>query len=164
MARLRRPRAKEDRGFIALRCVRGFWRQFLVDQRFHLAPHLGIALDFRVRLDQDSVEPGISLATNGIRFVVVAEVSQDFRPRRILGANLGPPVHDSVGLVEIDRLSHVGGNHGVILADLGHAIHLDGEQHGNAIPLQLARQGYGFRRAPAMAKDDDAGILLFFGG
>ena len=67
-----------------------------------------------------------------------------------------------MGLVEIDRLPYVGGNHGIVLSDLGHAIHLNGEQDGNTVALQLARQGYSFRCAPAMSEDDDAGLLFFF--
>src|SRR5260370_20082859 len=146
------PCVRDNRSEILARCGGGrFRRQFLVNQRFYLAPHLRIALDFGVRFYQDPVEPRISLATDGPRPIVIAEVSQDFRMYRIGGPNLGSSVHDSIRLVEIDRLPDVGGNHGIILTDLGDAIHLNGEQDGNTISLQLACQSFSFRGAPAMA-------------
>ena len=141
----------------------GFRGQLRIDQGFHLAPYLWIALNLGVSFYQEPVEPGISVAANGIGFVVEPEISQDFRPLRVCGANLGPAVHDSVGLIKIYRLSYIGRDYLVILADLGDAIHLNGEQDGDAVFFQLSRQRYSLRSAPAMSKDDDAGILFLFG-
>ncbi len=92
-----------------------------------------------MRFHQEPVEPGISLATDGIRVVVEAVVSQNFRPRRVRSPNLRTPVHDAIGLVEIYRLFHVGWNYGIVLADFGHAIHLDSEQDGDAVPFEVLR-------------------------
>jgi hypothetical protein len=45
---------------------------------------------------------------------------------------------------------------------VGDAIHLDGEQHGNASLVQTPRQVNCLRGAPAMTVENDASVLLFF--
>src|ERR1700737_2077283 len=97
----------------AVRRLRG---QFRIDQGFHLAPNFWIAFDFGVGSDQDPVAPGISVAANRICFIVESVIANDLGPCRIGSANPGPPVHNSVRLVEIDGLLHIGGNYSLILS------------------------------------------------
>ena len=115
-------------------------------------------------LYQHAVEPGISLAGDRIRLVVESKISHDFGLRRIGGANLPAGRARSIRLVEIYRLSDVGGNHSIVLADLGYAIHLNGEQDGDAFFFQFSRQRDRLRSAPAVAEYDDARAAFFFGG
>ena len=135
-----------------------------MDQGFHLSPDFGITLNFDVRLHEETVVPGVLLAIDRSRFIVEAEISDDVRACRIGSADPGLAVHEAIRLIEIYRLRYVCGNDLIILARLGDAIHLNCEQHRNAIPLKFSRQRNGLGSTPAMSVKDDAGILLFFGG
>lgn len=64
-------------------------------------------------------------------------------------------------LIEVDRFRDIGGNHGIVLPELGDAINLHGQQDRNAVSLQIARQQHGSRSAPAMAEEHDVGMSLF---
>jgi hypothetical protein len=64
-------------------------------------------------------------------------------------------------LVEVDSLGYVCRDQCVILVNLGDAVHLDGELYWDAISFQVSGKSNGFRPAPAMTVNDDAGILLF---
>ena len=68
----------------------------------------------------------------------------------------------AIELIKIDGLRDVGGNQRVVLADLGDAIHLNGENDENAVFFKLAREFNGFRSAPTVAKNNDVCVLLFF--
>ena len=78
--------------------------------------------------------------------------------------NFGLAVEKSVRLVEIGGLGYIRRDDRIILVNLGDAIHLNGEQHWDAILLQFTRQSDGFRAAPAMPVNDDASILFLVGG
>jgi hypothetical protein len=80
------------------------------------------------------------------------------------GANPLPAVNQSVGLIKVDRLGHVGGNNGIVLPRLGYAFHLHRQQYWNVIPLQFAGEHHRRRRTPTLTKKNDAGVLLFFPG
>ena len=66
-------------------------------------------------------------------------------------------------LIEIDGLNYIPRDDGIILMDLSDTIHLNGEEHGDAISFQFARQGNGFRAAPAMTVNDNVGVLFLVG-
>ena len=149
-------------GFAALRDPR-FQGQVRADERFNLAPNGGIALDLNVGLHEKAVPPRILAASERFCFVVGAEVAEDASALGIGGANLGLAVQHSIELKKIDGLGDIGGDYGVIFADLGDAIDLDSEDYGNAVFFQLTRKFDGFRGAPTVAKNNDAGVLFFFG-
>lgn len=134
-----------------------------MDQGFHLRPNFGIALDLGVSLHEKTVVPGVLLAVERIPFVIGAEISDDMRARRIGSADLGFAVQKAVQLIEICGLGYVRGNDLIILAGLGDTVHLNGEQNRNTLSSQFSRQRNGFRSAPAVSVQDDAGALLFFG-
>jgi hypothetical protein len=74
------------------------------------------------------------------------------------------PWRSPFGLVEIGGLGYVREDDRVISANLRDTIHLNGEQHRDAILLQLTCQCDGLRAAPAMTVNDDAAILFLVGG
>src|SRR5208282_2435085 len=102
-------------------------------------------------LHEETVVPGILLTINRIRFVVEAEISNDVRACRIGSADLGLAVQKATQLIEICGLGYVGGNDLIVLAAFGDTVHLNGEQHGNALSFQLSRQRDGFRSTPAVS-------------
>src|ERR1700733_1158897 len=133
-----------------------------MDQGFHLSPNLGITLNLDVSLHENTLVPRVLLAVDRIRFVVEAEISDDMRACRIGCADLGFAVQKAVQLIEIRGLGYIGGNDLIILAGLGDTVHLNGEQHWNTFSFEFSRQHNGFRGAPAMSIEDDAGIPPFF--
>jgi len=76
-------------------------------------------------------------------------------------ANLGSAMQKSVRLVEIHSLLYIAGNNRIVLADLGNAIHLNGEKNRDTFSFQFSRERDRFRSSPAVPKDDDAGSPLF---
>ncbi len=93
----------------------------------------------------------ILLAVDRIGFVVEAEISDDVRARRIGSTDLGFAVQKTIQLIKICGLGYVGGNDLIILAGLGDAVHLNGEQHRNAFAIQLSRQRNGLGSTPAVS-------------
>src|SRR5271156_3544466 len=79
-------------------------RQFRTIQRFDLLPDTRIAFDFYVGLHEDAIPPGVGIATDGLRGIILAEISQDLCARGVGGANRGPSVEQTVALIEIDGL------------------------------------------------------------
>ena len=69
----------------------------------------------------------------------------------------------AVKLIKIGGLLDIGGDERIVFADLGDAVYLNGEEHGNAVSLELAGESDRFGAAPAVSVDDDAGALFFFG-
>ena len=122
-----------------------------MDQGLYLSPNFGITLNFDVRLHEETVVPGVLLASDRSRFIVEAEISDDVRACRIGRADPGLAVHKAIRLIEICRLGYVGGNDPIVLAALGNTVHLNGEQHRNAFSSQFSRQRNGRRSAPAMS-------------
>ena len=127
-------------------------------------PHIWITFNLSVGLHEDAVVPGILVAVIRARFVVESKIPDDFRACWIGGANLGLAVEKSIWLVEIRGLGYVRRDDRIILVNLRDTIHLNGEQHRDAILLQFTCQGDGFRAAPAMPVNDDAAILFLVGG
>ncbi len=139
------------------------WGQQGADQGFDFIPDGGITFDLGVSFGEEMVPPGILLAGDGTCFVMGLEISDDLGARGVGSANFGASFEMSVDLKEIHGLGHVGGDQGVILVVLGDAIHLDSEENGNAVSVEPAGQGDGFRSAPTVTVEDDASLLLFFG-
>jgi len=128
-----------------------------------LVPDSGIAFDLDVRLHENAVPPGILAATERLRLVVGSEVAKDASALGIGGANLGLAVEHAIELIKIDGLGDVGRDHRVIFADFGDAIDLDSEDHRYAVLFELTGEFDGFRGAPTVSKNNDAGVLLFLG-
>src|SRR5580692_7086504 len=85
------------------------------NQRFHLLPDFGIALDFDMRLHHQSIPPGIGgLARNWFFTVNGAEISDDVRARGVGGANFAASVQPTVGLVVIRGLRDVWRNQRIV--------------------------------------------------
>ena len=133
-------------------------------QRLRLFPHTWITFNLGVGLPEDAVVPGILVAIIWARFVVESKIPDDSRACWIGSANLGLAVENSIRLVEIGGLGYVRGDDRIILVNPRDTIHLNGEQHRNAILFQFTCQGDGFRAAPAMPVNDDAAILFLVGG
>src|SRR5579864_2421969 len=102
-----------------------------MDQGLHLSPNLGITLNLGMSLHEDTVIPGVLPAVDRIPFVVEAEISDDVRACGIGGVDLGLAVQKAIQLIEICGLGYIGGNDLIILAGLGDAVDLNGEQHRN---------------------------------
>ena len=66
-------------------------------------------------------------------------------------------------LVEVDRLGYIRRDQCIIFVNLGDAVHLNGELYWDAISLEVSGKSNGFRSAPAVSVNDDAGILLLAG-
>ena len=128
------------------------------DQVFHLSPNPWIALNLGVRFHEDTVEPGIFGAVEGTRLIVELEIANDPRVVWIGGAYIAATMEKPFRLIEINGLGHIGGNDGVILVHFGHTIQLDSEKDGHTVSSQSSRKRDGFRSAPAMSVEDDAGL------
>ncbi|HWO39701.1 MAG TPA: hypothetical protein VNO32_63845, partial [Candidatus Acidoferrum sp.] len=72
------------------------------------------------------------------------EIAEDASARRIGSANLRLAVEQAIALIKIDGLEDIGRDYGVILAELGDAIDLDGEDYGNTVFFKLAGEFDGF--------------------
>jgi len=105
-----------------------------------------------VGLDEDAVVPNVLVAGIRARYVGESKIPDDLRACRIGGANGGLAVDKSVGLEGIGGLGYVDGDEPIIVVNLGNAIHLNGEEHRDAIVFQFACNGDGFRCAPAVSK------------
>lgn len=116
-----------------------------------------------VGLHEEAVPPRVGAASEGLGFVVGAKISEDASAGGIGGANLNLAMKHTVELIEIHGLGDIGGDEGVIFAHFRDAIDLDSQYHGDAVFFELAGEFDGFRSAPAVAKNNDAGVLFFFG-
>src|SRR5580698_351539 len=135
------------------RCHHAYCRgQRLLHQIFYPRPQMGVALALGVSRSDEAVIPRQVLALHRIFSIVEPVVAQNLRFSGIGGHNLRPAFDDSMGLVEVDRSRHVVWNDAVFLPDLGHAIDLHGEQHGNSDALQIASQEHDRRSSPAVAE------------
>ena len=132
-------------------------------QTLRLSPHAWIAFNLGVGLPEDAIVPRVFGAIIWALFVVESKIPDDSRACRIGCANGGLAVEKSTRLIEIGRLGYVPGNERIIMVNLRDTIHLNGEEHGNAILLQFTCQGDGFRAAPAMPINDDVSILFLAG-
>jgi len=137
-------------------------RQNRSDQGFHLIPNGRVTFNLDVRFHEDLVVPRIPSAFEGACFVVKSEVPEYPSACCIGGANVVVSAKKSLRLIKVGGLRHVGGDSCVIAAAPGDTIHLQGEEHGDAIFFERTRQIDRFRGAPAMPVNDDSGILLLF--
>jgi len=80
-----------------------------------------------------TVEPGSLWTLDGVLLVVDEVVSKNVCLGRISSFDLRAAVDDAMRLIKIDGLGDVVGNDGILLPELGDAIHLDGEQNRNAL-------------------------------
>src|SRR5580692_2143142 len=140
--------------FASLREPR-FEGQIRANERFDLAPDSRITLDLDVRFHKNAVPPGILAAAERLRFVLRAEIAKDAGARGISSANLRLAVEHAIELIKIDGLRNIGGDDGVIFASLGHTIHLDRKNHGDAVFLEQACKFDGFRSTPTVPKNND---------
>lgn len=118
-----------------------FRRQFCADQRFHLVPDAGIVFDLDVRPHEEAGVPGILVAGDVCLVVIELIVAEDLRSGWIGGADSGAAVKQSVALIEVDGLGHVGRDARVSLPDLRDAVDENGQQHRNLIVLKLMGHG-----------------------
>jgi len=93
--------------------------------------------------------------------IVEAVVAEDPGFGIIRGFDFRAAVDDSVRLVEIHGGRDIVRDDSVFLPELANAIDLDGEHHGDADAVKLARQQNDSRTAPALAKKHDMGRRLF---
>lgn len=75
-----------------------------------MIPNAGIAFDSDVSLFK-----GVG-TLDRFHFVIEAEISENLRAGRVVGANFRATMKDSIGLIENDGLGDVGGNNFVVLA------------------------------------------------
>src|ERR1700722_19981248 len=97
------------------------------------------------------------------RFVVESKIPNDTRTGRVSSPNLGLAVEKSVRLIKIGGLDYVRRDELVILVNLRDAVHLNGEKYRDPVFFQPTSQVDGLRAAPAMAIDDNVGILFLVG-
>lgn len=116
-----------------------------------------------MRFFEGAGEPGVAVALDGIRGIVEADIAEDFGAGWIGGANFGAAVKVAIRLVKVGGLFDVGGNEGIVFADFGDAVYLNGKENWDAVGLQLAGESNRFRAAPTVAVDDDASVLFFVG-
>lgn len=109
---------------------------------------------------EDAGEPGIAGAGDVFVFVREMNVIDDLRGGGVGGADGGTAVEETFGLVEVDGLSDVGGDHGVVPVALSDAIDFDEKEDGDAVALQLAGYFYGLRGSPTVTVEDDSGRVL----
>ena len=76
-----------------------------------LEPKHRITFNLCVSFHEETVIPGILGAFEGALFVVKSKVSNDLRARWIGGANIVVAVDESMRLIEVDGLCHIGGDH-----------------------------------------------------
>lgn len=135
--------------------------QLRPDQRLHFIPYIHVTFDLGVRPHEHTSIPGKIGAIVGARQIAEAEITEDFRAIWVGGANFGFAVEEAIPLVEIYGLCDIRRNNYIVLADFRNTIHLNGEQHRDAIQSQTAGQGDRLRGAPAMSIKNNSGISLF---
>ena len=114
-------------------CCRAL-RQFGVDHRCNLFPQQGIILDLVMWFIQVARNPGIVVAIDSTILICHLKVADDVSAVSIGCTNTRPPVDKTLCLVEIDRIPNVWRNYRIVVAWFMDAIHLDGQQHGDAMP------------------------------
>ena len=127
-------------------------------------PHPQVTFDLSVSFYKDAIVPGILFTAIRTGHVVEPEIPQDTGAGWIGSANLGLAVQKSVGLVEISGPGHVRGDDCIIFAKHRNAIHLNRQEHGDAIFFEAPCHGEGRGAAPAVSVNDDAGILFLVRG
>ena len=127
-----------------------------VHQVCDLGPDMGIAFAFEVGVHEGLAEPRCAGAGHRICFVVETVVAEDFCFLRIGSADLMASVDEAVGLIEVHRRRDIGGDDAIFLPELGDAVDLNGEQHGNSGTLQLARQHDYGGGSPTVAEENDS--------
>lgn len=131
-------------------------------QRFDFAPKTRIALTLRVAGREHAIVPGKpALALNRCMPVIEAEISQNFGSGRISGPDLAASMDQPLRLIEVDRFGDIGRNDLVVLPRFGHAINLNGQQHGDSHAAQFASQHHDGRTAPALTEENDARPVFF---
>jgi hypothetical protein len=109
-----------------------------------------------------SVEPRESLTPNWILLVVESIVAENASFGVIHGPDLGPPVDDTVRLVEIDGRGDIIGNDFVVLPQLWDTVHLDCKHYRHVNAVEFAREKDNCRATPALAEEHNAsgGFLI----
>lgn len=93
--------------------------------------------------------------------ITEADVAEDRRARRVGSADGGLAADRSrVALVEVQRAGHVGGNE---VVSPSHAVHLDGQAHGDAVLCQIPGQIDGGGAPEALAVEHQRGGLRLRG-
>src|ERR1700738_1605387 len=125
--------------------------QVFANQGLDALPHGRIALDFNVTSHENPVIPWILRTSDGIRGVIHPEVSENLRAGGIDRVDSPLAVQKALVLIKIYGLRDIAGNDTIVLAALGDTVHLDGQQHRNAIGLEVTRQCNHGIGAPAMS-------------
>ncbi len=140
-------------------------RQLLANQRIDSLPHRRVALDLDVAVHEDAVEPRIRGALERVIGVVDKKVPEDLRVVGILRPDLRLAAEEALVLVEVDSVGDVIGNHGVVLAGFGNAVHLNRQKNGYTVSLEVTSECNDGVSAPAMPiKNNSSRALLGFRG
>src|SRR5579872_4958547 len=112
--------------------------QALANEIIDLRPDARIAFTLHVVAHESAIEPACAFTLNRSLLIIEAEISENLRLGIICSLDLGAPVDKSMWLVEVDRCGDVIGNHFVALPGFCNAIHLNGEQNGDAFLIEFA--------------------------
>ncbi len=103
------------------------------NQRFDLIPDLRIAFDLSVSLHEDPRVPREIRAIVGACRIAEPVIAENLRAAGVGCANFSLAVKKPIQLIEICGLGDLCGDDLVVPSQCPAAIHLNGEQHGNAI-------------------------------
>jgi hypothetical protein len=145
-------------------CRRTWRREAFPHHGFDPRPETRVAFALHVAGSKHAVNPGSLRALDWIFPVIGEVIPQNFCLRGISGRDLRPAVDDAMGLIKIDGLGDIVGNNGIVLPDLGDAIHLHRQQNRYARSAQFASEQHCGRCSPALAEQDNSGAGFFFGG
>jgi len=91
-----------------------------------------------------------------------AEIAKDHGTRWICRPDIGAPVQNAAGLVEVDSFGNVRRDKRIILSIFRDAVDLDGQSNRYAIAQEFAGERNRSRSTPAVAEQDDTGASFFF--
>jgi len=132
-------------------------QQEIVDLR----PEMRIALALHVAWGEGPVKPGSSLALNRSLPIVETVIAENLSLGLVSSGNMRAAMDDAMRLVEVRGSDDIFGDDAVVLPRLRHAVHLHRQEHGNPFAVQIASQQNCSGRAPAVPKEDDAGLGFF---
>ena len=122
---------------------------------FDLRPDAGVVLNLNVAAGEGAGEPGEARCGNVAVLIGEVDVVDDLRRLGIGGVQQRASVQQAFRLVEVDGLRDVGRNDGVVAKAFPHPVHLDDQEHGNVLALEMARYVHSLRSSPGVAVKDD---------
>jgi len=111
---------RSDRGGCGLR------GEALLDHGLNVGPECVVAFALHVTGGEDTVRPGGLRALDWVLPIIEQVIAEDLSFCGIGSDDLAPAVDDALRLIKVHRFGHIVGNHGIVLPELGYAIHLDG--------------------------------------